>query len=89
MWVNRHYIAITEIEQETWLTAGGFTDYSDGERYVLSVYWVFTTITSVGYGDVVPANSTGAVYIRVTFEVLMRLQCLQSAYLRCSCKQQA
>lgn len=43
----------------TWLSApGGSYDVDeDFKKYVAAIYWVFTTMTTVGYGDFFPMNN--------------------------------
>ena len=41
---------------ETWLDATGYRDEGLWERYWISYYFVYTTITTTGYGDVVPST---------------------------------
>jgi len=35
-----------------WIMYGGFDQDLIGSRYITSIYWAFTTMTTVGYGDV-------------------------------------
>ncbi len=46
-----------------WLKIRGI-DLSIGltENYIKSLYWTITTITTVGYGDITPLNSTQMIY---------------------------
>ncbi|CAK9022743.1 unnamed protein product [Durusdinium trenchii] len=48
-----------ETSSETWLAApGGWYDVTDDfKKYVAAIYWVFTTMTTVGYGDFFPMNN--------------------------------
>jgi len=40
----------------------GYDTDSDFKRYVVTIYWVFTTMTTVGYGDIVPTNDLERAY---------------------------
>ena len=57
----------TEPEQ-AWFyaySAGGFNweTASAFEQYLLALYWSITTVTTVGYGDVLPASNGERLYV--------------------------
>lgn len=63
-----YYIAkIEEFSPDTWVIRHNIENESNEEKYLASVYWVFTTLTTVGFGDI-QANT---VYERVFAIVLM------------------
>ena len=41
-----------------WVLKYNFTDKSSFEQYSASLYWVVTTLATVGYGDITASNST-------------------------------
>uniref|UniRef100_A0A7I4E6D0 Uncharacterized protein n=1 Tax=Physcomitrium patens TaxID=3218 RepID=A0A7I4E6D0_PHYPA len=51
-------------ESETWLGSAlpGFREESLWTRYVTSMYWSITTLTTVGYGDLHPVNRGEMIY---------------------------
>ncbi len=55
-----HFIGLREIDigNNSWILAEGQQDSSPSERYVTSLYWTISTLTSVGYGDVAAANQS-------------------------------
>ena len=59
-----HIIAWTRSKDEpdTWLRLYPGDTSSVAERYVVSVYWAFTTMITVGYGDIVPTNFSERIY---------------------------
>lgn len=50
--------------KKTWIgaTMGNFLERSLWTRYVTSIYWSITTVTTVGYGDLHPVNSREMIF---------------------------
>lgn len=46
-----------------WIYHQGYSDFSDYDLYVSSLYFTVTTIVTVGYGDIVPENSAEKCYV--------------------------
>ena len=42
----------------TWITSGDYVDLSPSDQYLVSLYFVITSITTVGYGDISATNPT-------------------------------
>ncbi|KAL9224018.1 hypothetical protein vseg_000093 [Gypsophila vaccaria] len=53
-----HIAAHYRNKKATWIGASdeGFLQHSVWTRYVMSVYWAITTLSTVGYGDLHPVN---------------------------------
>jgi len=43
--------------KETWFDHYGYRNANVYDQYVLTLYWTFTTLSTVGYGDIVARNS--------------------------------
>jgi hypothetical protein len=48
----------------TWVNFIGFDNdkYLNYEIYITSLYWAYTTMLTVGYGDIVACNNTEYIY---------------------------
>lgn len=62
------YIGDTGLETHpvTWITHLDLQDKSTLEKYVTSLYWAFTTMSTVGYGDITPYTVPEKIYAMVT-----------------------
>ena len=61
-----YFIASTGEHDKTWLTSydgGSGLTKPTSVKYLNSVYWALTTLTTVGFGDIVPTNNTERVYV--------------------------
>jgi hypothetical protein len=54
VWFLAPYLA--DFPQNSWVTAEGIATEGLSTQYIRSLYWVVTTVATVGYGDILPAN---------------------------------
>lgn len=54
VWVLAPYLA--DFPENSWVTVEGIANEEPSTQYIRSLYWVVTTVATVGYGDILPAN---------------------------------
>jgi len=47
---------------QNWVSTVNIENATDGDKYVMALYWAVTTLTTTGFGDVVPVNSYERLY---------------------------
>jgi hyperpolarization activated cyclic nucleotide-gated potassium channel 2 len=59
-----YYIGSLELENTAvcWLTLANMQDAATYDKYIISLYWAFTTMTTVGSGDVAPYTMNEKIY---------------------------
>ena len=66
LWVT---IGINEFTYNTWLVFYDIQDESRELQYLSSLYWVSTTIFTVGFGEIIPVTDTEQIYAILTMGI--------------------
>ena len=56
------YIGSIETGNLAWIYASKIEDLPLKDKYIASIYYVFSTLTTVGYGDIVPTTNTEKIF---------------------------
>lgn len=57
-----HFMSQLVETPQNWVSAVNMENATNGDKYVMALYWAVTTLTTTGFGDVVPVNSYERLY---------------------------
>lgn len=63
-WAACGFYLISQLSDSpnTWVHSVHMEEADSKDKYVMALYWAVTTLTTTGFGDVVPANTTERIY---------------------------
>lgn len=64
-------------QEDTWVYNFYGEDFTASEIYIASIYWCFTTLTTVGFGDIKAANECNYIYIYQFIKIFNENLCLE------------
>ncbi|KAL4433002.1 hypothetical protein ABPG74_005375 [Tetrahymena malaccensis] len=66
--IGWYFVGIQEqnYDQNNWIDKLSISQFPYYQKYIYSMYWSITTMTTVGYGDISATNSIEALYITIT-----------------------
>lgn len=64
-----YYMSQTTDDVSTWIYAMDLNESAALDQYVTALYWAITTLTTTGYGDIVPISTNERIYV-ITIMIL-------------------
>lgn len=60
-----------DFDVNTWVVHFGYIDMSIGSLYLRSIYFIMTTLSTVGYGDIYPCNDIERILVTIWIIIVM------------------